>query len=163
MKQKWTRVLRRMMAVWLLSCLLNGMALADVILTRDTDAMLPDGQHLLTLPAGMISQTPDGDETNLKGVFLREPDLEMLVFAYRANGATVEGLAEALKEAGREAQVREIDGQMFLVYQDRDEADGTPCVGYSYLYKDWMIEISFFYSSQEAADLTKTIMESFRE
>ena len=44
-----------------------------------------------------------------------------------------------------------------------DEADGAPCVGYSYLYKDWMIEISFFYSTQEAADLTKTIMESFRQ
>ena len=154
---------RGIIGILLCLCLLGGTAGADVMLTRDTDAMLPDGLHRLTLPAGMVSQTPDADETNLKGIFLREPDLEMLVFAYPANGATVETLAESLAEAGREAQVRQISGELFLVYQDRDEADGAPCVGYSYLYKDWMIEISFFYSTQEAADLTKTIMESFRQ
>ncbi len=147
----------------LLLCLLSAGAAADTVLKRDTDAMLPDGLHLLTLPAGMVSRTPGADETNLKGVFLREPDLEMLVFAYPANGATVQGLAESLAETGRDAQVREIAGESFLVYQDQDETDGALCVGYSYLYQDWLIEISFFYGSQEAADLTKTIMESFRE
>ena len=146
---------RGIIGILLCLCLMGG--------TAGADAMLPDGLHRLTLPAGMVSQTPDADETNLKGIFLREPDLEMLVFAYPANGATVETLAESLAEAGREAQVRQISGELFLVYQDRDEADGAPCVGYSYLYKDWMIEISFFYSTQEAADLTKTIMESFRQ
>ena len=145
----------------LLTTLLCGSAFADTILKRDTEAMLPDGVHLLTLPAGMVSQLPASDETDLKGIFLREPDLEMLVFAYPAQGATAQSLAEALTEAGRTAEVREIAGEAFLVYQDVDEEDGTPCVGYSYLYRDWIIEISFFYSSQEAADLTTTIMESF--
>ncbi len=134
---------------------------ADTMLTADTEAMLPDGVHCLTMPAGMVWQVPGAEETDLKGVFLREPDLEMLVFAYDAQGSTIQGLAEALIASGREAQVRTINGEEFLVYQDRDEADGTPCVGYGYLYDGWLIEISFFYASQEAADMTKTIMESF--
>ncbi len=155
------KILLRTVLLLLLTTLLCGTALADTVLKRDTEAMLPDGVHLLTLPAGMVSQLPASDETDLKGIFLREPDLEMLVYAYPAKGATPQSLAEALVEAGRTAEVREIAGESFLVYQDRDEEDGTPCVGYSYLYRDWIIEISFFYASQEAADLTTAIMESF--
>ncbi|MBR2824520.1 MAG: hypothetical protein IKE24_12655 [Clostridia bacterium] len=155
--------LRAGAAVLLLCCLLFGLAGAEVRLTEETDVLLPDGVHRLTLPGGMVSLTPDADEPDLKGIFLREPDLEMLVFAYAAHGATAESLAQALAAAGRDAQVRDIHGERFLVYRDRDEADGTPCVGYGYMYGDWLIEISFFYSTQEAADLTKTIMESFHQ
>ena len=93
---------------------------------------------------------------------IRKPDLEMLVFAYNAGGTSLETLAEALTEAGRDAQIREINSERFLVYQDRDDADGAACVGYSYLYQGWMIEITFFYGSQAAADMTAVIMESFR-
>ncbi len=138
-----------------------GTALGDIRLEKDTEAMLPDGEHLITLPAGMLSQTPDPEETALKGIFQREPDLEMLVFAYLREGKTVDDMAQDLAAAGRDAQVREIGGERFLVSQDQDEADGAYYVGYSYIYGDWVIEIAFFYSSQEAADLTKTIMESF--
>ena len=155
--------MKRWMPILMILLLLAGSARGDILLKDDMEAMLPDGVHLITLPAGMISQTPDPEESDLKGIFIRKPDLEMLVFAYEADGASVESLAEALTEAGREAQVREINGERFLVYQDRDDADGAACVGYSYLYQGWMIEISFFYGSQEAADLTAKIMESFHK
>ena len=153
--------MKRFLTVLLCVLMAAGSAAADILLMKDTKAILPDGVHSLTLPAGMLSQTPEAGEADLKGVFLRDPDLEMLVFAYDAQGATVDGLAEALVSAGRTAEVREIAGERFLVYQDRDEADGAPCVGYTYLYQGWFIEISFFYGSQEAANLTYTIMESF--
>ena len=139
----------------------TGPALADFRVTEAREAVLPDGVHRLTLPAGMIVSSPKPEETDLKGVFRREPDLEMLVFAWDAQGSTVEGLAEALTENGREAQVREIAGERFLVYQDADPADGAPCVGYSYLFDGWLIEIDFFYGSQDAANLTRDIMETF--
>ncbi|MBO4292174.1 MAG: hypothetical protein J5898_09735 [Lachnospiraceae bacterium] len=155
--------MRRWMPLLMLLLLLSGNAGGEILLTNDTEAMLPDGVHLITMPAGMISQIPDPEESDLKGIFIRKPDLEMLVFAYNAGGTSVEALAEALREAGRETQIREISGERFLVYQDRDEADGAACVGYSYMYQGWMIEIAFFYGSQEAADLTAKIMESFHE
>ena len=141
--------------------LLCGSASCEVELMTETEAMMPDGLHCVTIPAGMIFQTPDSEETDLKGIFLRKPDLEMLVFAYNANGKTVEDLAESLAKAGRNVEIRELAGEHFLVYQDIDHADETPCIGYAYLYEGWMIETSFFCGSQEAADLSTKIMESF--
>ena len=95
-------------AAILLGCC--GSATAELILEQDTEAILPDGEHRITLPAGMISLTPDPEESDLKGIFLREPDLEMLVYAYDGQGSTVRGLAKALREAGRDAEVRRIGG-----------------------------------------------------
>ena len=43
-----------------------------------------------------------------------------------------------------------------------DETDGTPCIGYVFEDGDRIIEIFFWYATQEAADTTKTIMESIR-
>ncbi|MBQ9210071.1 MAG: hypothetical protein IJ153_00080 [Clostridia bacterium] len=126
------------------------------------DVLMPDGAHILSLPEEMVFQEPASDESDLRGIFLMPPELEMLVFAYDLPGVSSQTLAEALMAAGREAQVREIGGTEFLVFQDVDEADGAPCVGYSYLTGEQMIEITFFYSSQAAMDLTQSIMESFR-
>ena len=140
-----------------------GSAGAEILLTQDTEAILPDGVHRMTLPAGMISLTPGTDEPDLKGIFQREPDLEMLVYAYDAQGATIEGTAEKLRNAGRDAELRRIGDEIFLAFRDRDDADNAPCIGYAYLYEGWMIEIAFFYSTNEAGEMTKTIMESFRE
>lgn len=140
---------------------LSVSALGDVVLTADTAAMMPDGTHCVTLPAGMIFQMPSPEEKDLKGVFLRAPDLEMLVFAYDAQGKTVEELTQSLINAGRNAEIREVAGEQFLVYRETDDADGASCIGYGYLHDGWMIETAFFYGSQEAADLSTRIMESF--
>ncbi len=123
---------------------------------------LPDGIHSITAAEGMVYQQPAADEADLKGVFLLPPDLEMLVFSYEMEDTTVYSLAESLVNNGRQAEVREISGVEFLVFQDVDESDGAPCIGYSYLSGGRMIEISFFYATQEAMDLTVTIMESFQ-
>ena len=94
-------IILTLVAAILISCC--GSAGAEILLTQDTDAILPDGVHRMTLPAGMISLTPGTDEPDLKGIFQREPDLEMLVYAYDAQGATIEGTAEKLRNAGRDA------------------------------------------------------------
>ncbi len=155
--------MKRFLLMTLFLTLLACPALGGQILKEETEAVLPDGVHSIRIPAGTEYQEPESDEKDLKGAFLREPDLEILVFAYDARGTTVESLAQALTDAGRDAQIREISGETFLVYQERDESDGAGCVGYSYLYNGWMTEIAFFYGSQEAADMTVSIMESFHE
>ena len=160
---KMRRILLGMMLILAAAIILGcfGSAKTEQFLEQDTEAILPDGEHRITLPAGMTSLMPDPEESDLKGIFIREPDLEMLVYAYDAQGSTIEGLAKALREAGREAEIRRIGEESFLVYRDRDEADGAPCIGYGYPYEGWLIEISFFYSSNEAGEMTRTIMESF--
>ena len=124
---------------------------------------LPDGKHSLLIPGDMEEQKPSASETNLKGIYLLPPDLEMLVFAYDAGGLSVQDTAEALVSSGRKAEVRKIAGTEFLVFQDMDETDGATCVGYGYISGGQMTEISFFCATQEAMDLTQTIMESFHE
>ena len=147
-----------------------ALMLAALMLFAATGAMaegqkilLPDGTHTLTIPEEMSSQEPSSDEKDLKGIYLLPPDLEILVYAYPAQGVTVQVLAEALVEAGRQAEVRDIGGTDFLVFQDRDESDGAYCVGYGYVAGEQLVEISFFYATQAAADLTAVIMESFQE
>ena len=147
---------------------LTGMLLALMLLLCSTAAaegqeiLLPDGTHRLTVPAEMNWQAPSEEEEDLKGIFLLPPELEMLIYAYDAQGVTTQELAEALVNAGRRAELREIAGTEFLVFQDTDEADGASCVGYSYISEQKMTEITFFYSTQAAMDLTRTIMESFQ-
>ncbi len=145
--------------LWLTAFIL----LASVTLPclAETETLLPDGKHRLLLPEGMIFQQPAANETDLKGIWLLEPDLEMLVFCYDAGDITEQDLAQKLVDAGRNAEVRRIGEQDFLVFQDVDESDGAHCIGYAFLAEGKMIEISFFYATQEAMDLTKTIMESF--
>ena len=154
----------------MLAVLLAGLLAGLMLPGRVTPAMaqslgweiqLPDGQGVLTLPEGMISTPVSPEETDLWADYLRKPDLEMLIFCYDAQGAEPRTMAEALRNAGRTAETREIDGVEFLVFQDRDEADGAPCVGYAYVSGDALIEITFFYGSQEAMDRTYEIMESF--
>ncbi len=145
----------------ILAGLLAALTLASAA-AEGREILLPDGAHRLTVPAEMEWQEPAGDETDLKGILLMPPELEMLIYAYDAQGLTVQGAAEALADAGRTAEVREIAGTEFLVFQDRDEADEAPCVGYSYISGEMMVEISFFYASQAAMDLTRDIMESFQ-
>ena len=157
------RNFRKSVSCIVLAALLAGLLLSGGCLAENQQVTLPDGKHSVIIPEEMIWQEPAPSEKDLKGIFLLPPDLEMHVYFYEAGNATVRTLAEALAEAEREAEVREIAGTEFLVFQDQDEADGTRCVGYAYISEDRMTEISFFYATQAAADLTASIMESFQE
>lgn len=154
------RIRRRLTALlaWLmlLGCMISAGAQSP-----GREIQLPDGCGTLTLPEGMVSAPVSPEETDLWAVFQRAPDLEMLIFIYDAQGADPRTMAEALRNAGRTAETREIDGVEFLVFQDRDETDGAPCVGYAYVSGNTLIEITFFYGSQDAMDRTYEIMESF--
>lgn len=149
------RIWSALLAALLLAACLTGAA------AEEREIPLPDGRHFLRIPAEMIFQEPAPDENTLKGIYLLEPDLEMLIFSYEVRDATVHTLAAALQDAGRQAEVREIGGTEFLVFQDRDEADGAPCIGYSFIQDGRMTEITFFYATQAAMDLTMIIMESY--
>ena len=50
-----------------------------------------------------------------------------------------------------------------ICYRTADEESGDPCIGYVFEDGDWMIEIDFLYTAQEAADTVKESMETIRE
>ena len=70
--------------------------------------------------------------------------------------------AEALAAAGGEAELREINGIEMICFRTVDDADGAPCIGYVFEDEGWMIEVDFWYATQEAANLTETIISSIR-
>ena len=122
--------------------------------------ILPDGAHQIRLPADMEVLTPEKGVERLWAVYGMR-DLELEIFTYTGNGLSPQENAERLTEAGSEAEIREIAGVSFLVYRDRDEADGALCIGYMYPVGDTFVELSFWYGSTEAGEQTKEIMETF--
>ena len=75
---------------------------------------------------------------------------------------TLRESAEKLAANGMEAELREVNGVEMLVYRLTDDTDGTPCIGYVFMDGTQMVEVFFWYATQEAADQSKTIMETIR-
>ena len=76
---------------------------------------------------------------------------------------TLQQRAEAQAAKGSDVEMRTVNGIEMLVYRVTDEADGAPCIGYAFMDGTQTIEIFFWYATQEAADLTRRIMETIRE
>ena len=151
MKVKW--------AAWLL-CLM--LLISGAAARADQQVVLPDGIHCLTLPEGMIALPVDPTLGTLTAVY-GSGDLEIEIFLYSAGDANMTELAQALTANGRETEIRENGGVEMLVYRDQDEADGALCIGYMYRAEDYAVEICFWYSTTEAGEQSRRIMETFRE
>ena len=76
---------------------------------------------------------------------------------------TLQETAESLVSSGEEAELREVNGVLMLIFRMTDEADGAPGIGYVFEDGDWIIEINFWYATQEAADETERIISSIKE
>lgn len=129
---------------------------------------LPNSHFEVLVPDWMEYSDPvDGDQ-GVEAYISK--DLEMDYISYTKAQAAEKGLQDTLKESvsflrenGMKAELRKIQGIEMLCYRTEDEADGAPCVGYVFLDGEWLIEIDFWYATKEAADTTKTIIESIRE
>ena len=65
-------------------------------------------------------------------------------------------------EDGNEIEIRDVNGIEMVCFRVTDREDGAPCIGYVFEDGDWMIEIDFWYATQEAADRTTEIISSIR-
>ncbi len=125
--------------------------------------LLPDGVYAFAIPDALEWVPPDRSEQPLRGIWLSEElGLELEIFLYPAGGRTLEETATALTEAGRSAEIRDIGGLPVLCYRDLDEADGAPCIGYVYLLADQFTELTFWYGTEQAGEMTRAIMETLR-
>ena len=142
--------------------MLFGCALAE------QEAVLPGGRYVIDVPDEMeYSDAVDG-EAGMDAYVSR--DLEIDLISYRKEDAALLGMAETLKEtaklrkeAGADVEIRKVNGIEMLCFRTEDETDGALCVGYLFEDGDLLIEIDFWYGSQEAAELTKEIISSIRE
>ena len=150
--------------IGLVVCLmmLGGIAMAD-----QTIELLPGCRYVVDIPDDMEYESPEASENGVETYF--SSDLEMDCFSYPKSEAVELGMAETLKETvkaltekGWEAELRKVNGIAMVCVRMKDEADEAPGIAYIFEDGDLMIEIDFWYATQEAAERTKTIMETIR-
>lgn len=133
------------------------------IASAEQTVALPESRYVIDVPDGLeYSPAEDGDD----GIQAYISDtLEMDYWSYPAaeNAPTLKERAKKLAADGADVEIRRVNGIEMLVYRVTDEADGAPCIGYAFMDGTRIVEVFFWYATQEAADLTKSIMESIRE
>ena len=154
--------MKKVLAFLVLIALLSGRALAD------RTVQLPGSRYTVEVPDWMdYSDGVDGG-TGIDAYVSK--DLEMDYLTYRredaglaGKGMTLREMAKKQKEAGSDVEIRKVNGIEMLVYRLTDEADGAPCIGYVFEDGDLLVEIIFWYATQEAADETGKIISSVKE
>ena len=155
-------MLKKIVCISVLLGLLFSFALAE------QEVLLPGERYIIELPDWMeYSDAVDGG-TGMDAYVSK--DLEMDYLSYRKEDAVMLGMAQTLRETaeeraaqGADVELRKVNGIEMLCFRLQDEEDGTPCIGYLFEDGELLIEIDFWYATQEAADETKKIMESIRE
>ena len=150
--------MRKMVSLLICLAFLFGCAAAE------QSVLLPGNRYVIDIPENMEYSEPEEGDYGVEA-YVSET-LEMDYRSYPAAGSglmpTLRESAERLAENGVDAELYEVNGIEMLVYRVTDSADGTPCIGYVMMDGTQVVEVFFWYATQEAADLTKQIMESIR-
>lgn len=145
---------RLICVVTVILLLTAGVALAD------QSVSLPGG-FSLTVPDNM---SYDGQAVEDSGSFCFayvSGTLEMDVFSYSSSGE-LRQMVEEITARGNDAELRSINGIEAICYRGTDPADGAPFIGYVMKRGNKLTEVVFWYADQNAANLTKIIMETLQ-
>ncbi len=129
---------------------------------------LPGSPWAISLPGEMKYSGPrDGDGTCvfaywLPGEAAGSVRMEIDFFIYASEGMNLAAAAEAMATAGMDVELRDVNGIEMICGVSADPADGAPCVSYGMLSGENIVEVVFWCADQEAADLSKVIMETIR-
>ena len=125
--------------------------------------VLPESRYVIDVPDELkYSPAEDGDE-GIEAYISDTLEMDYCSYPTAEDAPTLQERAEKLVAGGTDAEIRNVNGIEMLVYRVTDEADGAPCIGYAFMDGTQTIEIFFWYATQEAADLTRHIMETIRE
>ena len=133
----------------------------------DQTVALPGSRYVIDIPDGMVYSEPqDGDD----GIHAYVSDtLEMDYLSYPMEDTAAPDPSESLNdrakkltEAGMDVELRHVNGIDMIVYRLMDETDGTPGIGYVLVNGDTVIEVIFWFATQEAAELSQSIMKTVR-
>ena len=149
-------------------CLLILFALLPVFAAAEQEVLLPGGRYAVDVPDRMTYSAPEAGDSGVEAYI--SDTLEMDYLSYPKSEWLRQGMKESLRETaeelasqGEEIELRSINGIEALCFRVTDGADGTPCIAYVFEDGETLIEINFWYATQEAADETKQIMESIRQ
>ena len=129
---------------------------------------LPHSRYVIEVPDWMRYSEAD-EEYNGVEAYISEM-LEIDYTSYPRETLIGPGAAGSLREVaetsaakGNEVEIHKINGIEMLCFRTMDDSDKAPCVGYVFEEGDWIIEIDFWYSTEEAAGLTTSIISSIHE
>jgi len=160
------RRIRRMFflaaAVWLMTAVMGAAAEG----TRPVQ--LPGSRYAIDVPENMVYEAPGEGNGDLAFVWVlpgadaKTARMEIDFFSYASVQNDLGQTAEKMAEAGIPIELRSVNGTEMLCTESADETDGAPCISYALTDGERMIEIVFWYSDQETADLSRTIIETLR-
>ena len=150
-------------------CLLVCLAFLPACSAAEKTVELPGSRYVIDVPDRM-EYSPAALPTDMGVEAYISEDLEMDYRSYPKTEAATFGISGTLRETaeqlvnlGVEAELREVGGIEMLVYRTQDPADGAPCIGYVFEDGGMLVEVFFWYATQEAADDTARIISSIRE
>ena len=151
----------RKVAALLMALILFGTGCA----AADQAVQLPESRYAVTLPDGMTYDGPTPNSDEAFAYISEEIGLEVQFYRYENPQANLTALIASLLEQGAEdigmTAVRDLE---MLVFRFAPEDDsGMKGIGYILQDGNATQKIVFWYATQEAADMTKTIMESIGE
>ena len=148
--------------------LLTGLVILFGCAAAEREVVLPGGRYVIDVPDRMEYSAPEEGDGGVEAYV--SDTLEMDYLSYPKAEEIRKGMPETLRETaeeqakkGLDTELREVNGIEMLCFRLTDEADGAPCIGYVFEDGERLIEIDFWYATAEAAELTKTIMETIRE
>ena len=130
--------------------------------------VLPDSRYAIDVPDWMEYSAPEEEDNGVQAYISDTLEMDYLTYTHEEAVAlgfsdTMQETAEKLASGGVEAELYDVNGIEMLVYRLTDDADGTPGIGYAFADGDRIVEVIFWYATQEAAEASKSIMETIRK
>jgi len=130
---------------------------------------LPESRYSLKVPDGMEYDGP-GDLPDDAVFALVSEKLGLDIQFFRQTndaGKTLQEMTDTIIGLGVDAEIHRISGIDMIAYRDQDPADppekGMKCVAYVFLEENAAHMICFWYTTQEAANLTAEIISSITD
>ena len=153
--------MKKILGLLICMVLLGGFAAAEQAVS------LPNCRYTVDVPDEMEYSSAEETESGMEAYYSDTMEMDYVSYPKSAAagigmGQTLQETAEKLMEDGNQVEMREVNGIEMVCFRVTDREDGAPCIGYVFEDGDWMIEIDFWYSTQEAADRTTEIISSIR-
>ncbi len=149
-------------------CLLLGTMILFSCAMAEREVRLPNSRYLIEVPDWMRYSKPEEKDMGVEAYISEMLEIDYMSYPLAAlvrekTEDPLRVIAEDSAAKGKEVELRRVGGIEMLCFRTVDEADRAPCIGYVFLDGEWLVEIDFWYATQEAADLTGKIISSVRE